>query len=44
MGGLKGEAGASPALSRNCNPPAAESQDDRLRCDFHKPRGKEVES
>lgn len=32
MGGLKGEAGESPALSRNCHPPQAESQDARSRC------------
>jgi len=43
MGGLKSEAGASPALSRNCDPLHVESQVDRLQHRFHEPRGKEVE-
>jgi hypothetical protein len=44
MGRLNSEAGASPALSRNCNPLQAESQDDYPESGFHKPRGKEVEA
>jgi len=44
MGRLKGEAGESPALSRNCNPLYAESQADHLERSFHMPRGKEVEA
>jgi len=45
MGGHNGEAGASPALSRNCDPHAdVVSQDDRLRWRFSHSRGKEVGS
>jgi hypothetical protein len=50
-GKLKDEAGASPALSRNCKfqvlafgiEMPVTSQVARHECSFHKPRGKEVE-
>jgi hypothetical protein len=44
MGRLKDEAGESPALSRNCDPPFVESQVARLEDGFHRPRGKEVDT
>jgi len=42
MGRLKGEAGASPALTRNCED-VYPSQVARLKRAHHEPRGKEVE-
>jgi len=41
MGRLKGEAGASPALTRNCED-GYPSQVARLKRIYHEPRGKEV--